>query len=505
MLKLIVAVADGWAIGYKGDLLARISTDLKRFKELTTGNAVIMGYNTLLSLPGGKPLKNRENIVLYPGEIEIENARVVHNLTEAVNVCFEIKDKDVFVIGGGSVYNQLLPYCDTAYITKIDKSYEADTFIPNLDEMPDWYVDEESERYYDTDGTPYRYVTYRRRRIVAFVGAGMMASAVSAAAHDAGTEVRLVGTPLDDDIIDGLEKDCFHKNMKRYIPRAEFYKSDKLDSALDGVYDVVCGVSSFGVDWFTNEIIPKLKPGTRVLSVTKGLLDNGDGTVTTYPDHFAANAPQNVYFAAVGGACTSYELADGNQCSVTYCARRKWVAKRFRDLLETDYYHITVSDDVTGVEAAVALKNAYALAVSLAIGMAHRRDGENCAEHYNTEAALFAQSLREMDGLLKLFGAKDKALFVGAGDLYVTIFGGRTRRLGTLLGEGLSVDAALEKLSGVTLESVVITKRMYSVLKKLCEKGEVKAEDYPLMYHIGGLLNNECTLDIPWNKLNGRK
>jgi dihydrofolate reductase len=164
MLKLIVAVADDWAIGYKGDLLARISTDLKRFKEITTGNAVIMGYNTLLSLPGGKPLKNRENIVLYPDEIEIEGATVVHSLEEAVKVSKKIKDKDVFVIGGGSVYNQLLPYCDTAYITKIDKHYEADTFIPNLDEMPEWKVEEESEQYYDTDGTPYRYVTYKRVR-----------------------------------------------------------------------------------------------------------------------------------------------------------------------------------------------------------------------------------------------------------------------------------------------------------------------------------------------------
>ena len=164
MLKMIVAVADGWAIGYKGDLLARISTDLKRFRELTTGNAVIMGYKTLLSLPGGKPLKNRDNIVLYPDDIEIEGARVVHSLEEAVSVCYDIKDKDVFVIGGGSVYNQLLPYCDTAYITKIDKHYEADTFIPNLDEMPEWKVEEESEQYYDTDGTPYRYVTYKRAR-----------------------------------------------------------------------------------------------------------------------------------------------------------------------------------------------------------------------------------------------------------------------------------------------------------------------------------------------------
>lgn len=167
MLKMIVAVADGWAIGYKGDLLARISSDLKRFKEMTTGNVVIMGYNTLLSLPGGKPLKNRENIVLYPDDIQIEGATVVHSLKEAVSAALEIKDKDAFVIGGGSVYNQLLPYCDTAYITKIDKRYEADTFIPDLDKMPEWYVYEESEQFFDTDGTPYRYVTYKRNAALA--------------------------------------------------------------------------------------------------------------------------------------------------------------------------------------------------------------------------------------------------------------------------------------------------------------------------------------------------
>ena len=161
MLKLIVAVADDWAIGYKGDLLARISTDLKRFKEITTGNAVIMGYNTLLSLPGGKPLKNRENIVLYPDEIEIEGATVVHSLEEAVKVSKKIKDKDVFVIGGGSVYNQLLPYCDEAYITKIDYGYQADAYFPNLDENDEWKcvsVSEE-ETYWDLE---FRHCLYKR-------------------------------------------------------------------------------------------------------------------------------------------------------------------------------------------------------------------------------------------------------------------------------------------------------------------------------------------------------
>ena len=161
-MKLIVAVDKNWAIGYKGDLLIRISADLKRFKELTTGNAVIMGYNTLLSLPGSKPLKNRMNIVLYPTDIEIENATVVHGIDEAVDLAADIKDKDVFVIGGASVYNQLLPYCDTAYITKIDREFEADVFIPNLDELDEWYIADESETYVNDDGTEYKYVTYKK-------------------------------------------------------------------------------------------------------------------------------------------------------------------------------------------------------------------------------------------------------------------------------------------------------------------------------------------------------
>ena len=268
MLKMIVAVADGWAIGYKGDLLARISTDLKRFNELTTGNAVIMGYNTLLSLPGGRPLKNRDNIVLYPDDIVIEGARVVHSLEEAVSVCYDIKDKDVFVIGGGSVYNQLLPYCDTAYITKIDRHYEADTFIYDLDKRGDWYIDDESEQFFDTDGTPYRYVTYKRKKIMTYIGAGMMASALTVPAADNGVDVRLVGTPLDDDIIDGLRKDLYHKNMKRRIQPVKLYKYSELEAALEGSFDIVCGVSSFGVEWFAEEVIPRLRPGARLLSVT---------------------------------------------------------------------------------------------------------------------------------------------------------------------------------------------------------------------------------------------
>lgn len=162
MMKTIVAAARGFAIGYKGDLLIRISTDLKRFKEITSGHTVVMGYNTLLSLPNSKPLKNRRNIVLYPDDIEIEGAEIVHSIPELLELVSKIDD-EVFVIGGGSVYTQLLPYCDTAYVTVIDKEFEADTYFPDLDSLAEWQITKEGETMINDDGTPYRYVTYTKK------------------------------------------------------------------------------------------------------------------------------------------------------------------------------------------------------------------------------------------------------------------------------------------------------------------------------------------------------
>lgn len=161
-MNTIVAVAKHFAIGYKGDLLIRISTDLKRFRALTTGKVVVMGYNTFLSMPGSCPLKNRTNIVLYPGELEIEGATVVHDIPSLLAETAKYPSQDVFVIGGGMVYKQMLAYCDTAYITKIDREFEADTYFPDLDAMSDWAVAEEGETMTEPDGTAYRYVTYKR-------------------------------------------------------------------------------------------------------------------------------------------------------------------------------------------------------------------------------------------------------------------------------------------------------------------------------------------------------
>lgn len=139
-MKMIVAVDREWGIGYRGDLLARIRADLMNFKNHTAGKTVVYGSNTLATFPGGKALKNRENIILHPSiDFKVDGATVVHSLDELFQV-LRVREStdDVYVIGGASVYTQLLPYCDTAIVTKFDKSYDKDVYIPDLDASEEW-------------------------------------------------------------------------------------------------------------------------------------------------------------------------------------------------------------------------------------------------------------------------------------------------------------------------------------------------------------------------------
>ncbi len=146
MISLIVAVDKNWGIGNKGDLLLSIPADMKFFKEVTTNNVVIMGRKTLESFPGQRPLPNRINIVITKNkEYKVKDAIIVSSVEEALKEAEKYQQKDVYVIGGGLIYEQMLPYCEEAHITYIDYSYEADTYFPNLDKMPEWSIEEESE------------------------------------------------------------------------------------------------------------------------------------------------------------------------------------------------------------------------------------------------------------------------------------------------------------------------------------------------------------------------
>lgn len=161
-MNLIVAVDNNWAIGNRNKLLVSIPNDMKHFREETTGKVVVLGRKTLETFPQGQPLKNRTNIILSAKkDYQVKGAVVVHSIEELLEELKQYRDEDIYVIGGDSVYRQMLPYCSVAHVTKIDHEYEADTYFPNLDQDVDWEVtaDSEEQTYFDL---AYRFLKYER-------------------------------------------------------------------------------------------------------------------------------------------------------------------------------------------------------------------------------------------------------------------------------------------------------------------------------------------------------
>lgn len=161
-MELVVNVTEDWGIGYKGELLVAISEDLKRFRQLTTGKTVILGRKTLSTFPGGRPLKNRRNLILSGTVSEVEGAEVYPDIPSLLSAIKGSTPDTISVIGGATVYEALLPYCHKAYVTKNTYSGPTDTWFPNLDEMENWTVEKESEVYED-NGVRYWYVDYVNR------------------------------------------------------------------------------------------------------------------------------------------------------------------------------------------------------------------------------------------------------------------------------------------------------------------------------------------------------
>lgn len=162
-MNLIVAVDENWGIGKDGDLLEKISEDLKNFKKKTTGKVVVMGRVTFDSLPNRKPLPNRKNIVLSRKDtVNAEGITHCKSVEELIKEISSEESDNIFVMGGANIYEILLPYCKKAYITKIYKKYEADRHFKNLDEDSNWKVIEKSEMMYKNEEIPFQFLVYER-------------------------------------------------------------------------------------------------------------------------------------------------------------------------------------------------------------------------------------------------------------------------------------------------------------------------------------------------------
>ena len=157
----IVAVAENWGIGKDGDLLFSIHQDMRRFRTLTSYMTVIMGRKTLESLPGGKPLPKRRNIVLTSRTEPIDGVELAASIEDALALVQDDPADEIFVIGGGQIYTALLPHCEKVLLTKVFASPEADTFFPNLDSDPAWKISGESE-ILEEDGLRFQFIDYAR-------------------------------------------------------------------------------------------------------------------------------------------------------------------------------------------------------------------------------------------------------------------------------------------------------------------------------------------------------
>ena len=163
-MNCIVAVDRNWAIGNKGQLLVSIPADHKFFRQETMGKVIVYGRKTLETFPLAQPLERRTNIILSRNpDYRVKNAQVVHSIEELMEVLKDYPSEDIYIIGGDSIYRQMLPYCDTAHVTMIDHAYEADAWFPDLDRDPEWEItaDSDEQTYFDI---PYTFVKYERKK-----------------------------------------------------------------------------------------------------------------------------------------------------------------------------------------------------------------------------------------------------------------------------------------------------------------------------------------------------
>ena len=340
-------------------------------------------------------------------------------------------------------------------------------------------------------------------KTITIIGAGMMGSALAFPARENGNTVRLVGTPLDREIIETCRVTNRHPKFVKDFPAGlEYYQIEQVEQAIDGADFIICGVSSFGVEWYAENILPILHENVPMISVTKGLMDMEDGRLITYLDFWQNKLDslgKNIHLNAIGGPCTSYELVAHDQTEVAFCGKDMTILRMIKEAMATSYYHISLSTDIVGVESAVALKNGYALGIALTIGLNQKEFGLDSELHFNSQAAVFGQAVREMNKLLAIQGAATlDNMVIGYGDLYVTVYGGRTRLVGILLGRGLTIAEAKAELNGVTLESLVVAERVARAIRRQAELGKADLSHFPLLMHIDEILTKSAPVDIPW-------
>jgi glycerol-3-phosphate dehydrogenase (NAD(P)+) len=343
---------------------------------------------------------------------------------------------------------------------------------------------------------------------IAIVGAGMMGSALAVPFVANGHGVRLVGTPLDAEIISSLKGGGPHPKLRAALPAGIVpYAVNELASAVADVDGIALGVSSAGVQWAARALSEQLARAPKpVLMVSKGLVWQ-DEQLHVLPDVFRSLLPPNaraeVAPVGVAGPCIAGELLQRVPTSVVFTGRSLPACEAWAKLARGAFYFVQIEPDVVGAEACAALKNAFAMGVGFGQGVHEARGGNaGSVAHHNYESAVFAQAILEMQRMLALIGGDPQTAvgLPGTGDLTVTCNGGRTGRFGKWLGLGLSLPEAIEKMAGATLECLEVLRELDTALQHFDRLGRTLPIELPLLRHLSDVALRGAAVAMPFDR-----
>tara|TARA_B100000575_G_C23133866_1_gene658231 strand:- start:365 stop:1411 length:1047 start_codon:yes stop_codon:yes gene_type:complete len=341
---------------------------------------------------------------------------------------------------------------------------------------------------------------------IVIIGAGAMGSAFALPCLDNNHDVSIVGTHLENDFIDNLKKnDNFHPGLNIKIDKnIKIHKFEKFSTLLNSEIDlIVLGISSKGIEWVSEEMskIFKDKQIPNILMLTKGLSIHNNTyelLIDKLKRLMANKGILKLNVSAVGGPCLASGLANRVHSSVVIANKDIKTAEKIANMLNTNYYHTSFSDDLNGVEVSAAIKNIFSMAVGAAKGLCSKDVSKDVREknYLNTSSALIKQSIYEMEIFVEHLKGKKETVkgLAGLGDLYVSSGGGRNAKMGSYIGDGLTFSEAKKtKMEKVTVEGADLAKE---IGKKVNEDFDEKK--LPLMLAMINAIVDDKKLNLNW-------
>ncbi len=336
---------------------------------------------------------------------------------------------------------------------------------------------------------------------IVIIGAGSMGTAFAYPCVDNLNEVSIVGTHLENNNIDDLNKNHFHKGLNlKVIDKIKFYKHNFINEIFKNKIDlIVIAVNSNGIDWIAEELkkISKDNQLPKLLMLTKGLSLNNkkyELLINKLERLLLKKGIKNLNISAIGGPCLAPGLAKRFHSAVVVANKNADTAKHLSKMLSNDYYHVSSSTDINGVEVCAAIKNIYSMVIGAAQGINKIESEGNF--YLNTAAALIKQSVYEMEIFSEFLNGKKETVkgLAGLGDLYVSAAGGRNSKLGFFIGQGMTFSEAKKtKMANITVEGAELIFEIGSKVKE-----DFTYKKLPLMIAMINAILEDKKLDIKW-------